>query len=181
MPARNGAESFGWVTRLIHWMMAALILIMLAFGTYLSEMQPSLANLWLFGLHKSIGLTLLALVLLRLIWHRISPPPHSLSAGIPAWQLRAAFATHLTLYILMLAVPLTGWIASAATGIDVVVFNKFTLPPVAPVSEAWEKAFFAAHGILTKLLLALILLHAAGALVRHFLHKDATLRRMVSG
>jgi cytochrome b561 len=181
MAARNGPDSFGWISRLIHWAMAVAIIGMLGFGTWIANMQPSLSNLWMYGAHKSVGLCLLALVVLRLIWHRISPPPALLSDGIPSWQMAAARWVHRALYALMLAVPLTGWIGSSATGINVVVFGLVTLPPVAPLSEAWDRVFFALHGGLTKLMLALLILHAAGAVLRHVRHGDRTLRRMIGG
>ena len=151
-PAFNGADTFGWVSRLIHWLMAVCIIGMLGFGTYIANMTPSMGNLWMYGLHKSVGLCLLALVLVRIVWHRISPPPAILTDGIAPWQLTLAQGVHLSLYGLMIAVPLTGWIASAATGIDVVLFNWITLPQITPVSEAWDRTFFALHGVLTKLL-----------------------------
>lgn len=179
--ARNTADGFGWVTRLIHWLMAIGILAMLALGTTIESMAPSLSNLWLFGLHKSIGVSLLLLVLLRLLWHRVSPPPPTLSDRIPKWQITASHGVHRGFYILLLAVPMTGWVASGATGLDVVVFGSLVLPPLAPVSETWEKAFFAGHGILTKLLVLLLILHIVGALQRHFLRGDRTLRRMIRG
>ncbi len=75
MAWRNTPDSFGLITRIIHWTMALAIIGMLALGTRLSDMQPGLANLWLYSLHKSIGLILFALVLIRIVWHRISPPP----------------------------------------------------------------------------------------------------------
>lgn len=181
MAARNRTDSFGWVSRGLHWLMALMILFMLGLGSYIEDMEPALSTLWLYGLHKSIGISLLVLVLLRLGWHRLSPPPASLTAGIPPWQIRAARVTHRALYGLMLAVPLTGWIASSATGIDTVIFNRITLPGIAPVSEIWETAFFTAHAILTKLLLLCVGLHVAGALYRHLGHRDATLRRMIRG
>ncbi len=181
MAARNGPDSFGWVSRAFHWIMAVAILGMLAFGTYLANLQPSLDTLWLYGFHKSIGMSLLALVLARLLWHRITPPPASIRAGIPGWQVKSAAISHATLYGLMLAVPLAGWIASSATGIDTVFFNRVTLPAIAPVSERWEKVFFAAHGFLTKALLLVIVVHVAGAFHRHFIHRDTTLRRMIRG
>ena len=181
MAARNGVESFGWVSRLIHWAMAVCIIGMLAFGTYIANMTPSMSNLWMYGLHKSVGLCLFALVVVRLVWHRISPPPAILTDGIAPWQLTVARWLHVLLYALMLAVPLTGWIASAATGIDVVLFNSVTLPQITPVSEAWDTVFFALHGWLTKLLIGALVLHAGGALVRYFRHGDRTLQRMVRG
>jgi cytochrome b561 len=178
LSARNGPDSFGWVTRTIHWLMAVAILGMLAFGLYIEDMEPAMSNLWMYSAHKSVGLILLTLVLLRLIWHRITPPPPILTKGVAPWQLSLARAVHPALYLLMLAIPLTGWIASSASGLDVMIFDRWRVPSIAPVSEAWETTFFALHGILTKLLMGLLVLHAGGAILRH-LHGDRTLRRMV--
>ena len=179
MQARNDPGRFGSVSLALHWAMAAGLAGALALGTTIARMEPSFGTLWLYGLHKTVGICLLGLVVVRLVWHRISPPPASYTAGIPAWQLAAARAAHLGLYALMLLVPLTGWIASAATGIDVVIFGRVVLPRVAPVSEAWDSAAFAAHFWLTRALMALALLHIMGALWRHFGHRDGTLRRML--
>jgi cytochrome b561 len=177
--AANSATGFGWVTRVIHWLMALALLGMLVLGTVLEEMQPGLANLWLYALHKTIGLSLLALVVVRSIWHRMSPPPDPLG-GVPEWQLLAARWVHRGLYLLMFAIPLSGWVASSATGLDVMFADRWVLPALAPVSEAWENAGFAVHGALTKLLIALIVLHVAGALKRAWAG-DGTVRRMVTG
>ena len=172
----NRADRFGLLTRAIHWITAVLVLFMLGFGTYIARMEVNLSNYRLFGWHKTVGIAVLVLVVLRILWHRASPPPDPM-ATVPAWQTRLARGAHLALYLLLVVVPLTGWIASAATGIDVVIFDRWTLPRIAPVSEGWEKVFFAAHGILTKILAALILLHIAGA----FHRSDGTLRRMIRG
>jgi cytochrome b561 len=110
---RNTPTRFGLVTRLLHWGMALAIIAMLVLGTRLEDMQPGLANLWLYSLHKSIGLILLALVPVRLIWHRISPPPAP--QGTPGdWTNRLARAAHVALYLLLLAIHLSGWVASSA-------------------------------------------------------------------
>lgn len=179
MRLANTSHGFGLVSRMIHWVMAIGIIGMLVLGTRISDMQPGLANLWLYSLHKSIGLILLALVLLRIVWHRISPPPAPL--GPPSGlEQRLARAAHLALYALMIAVPLSGYVASSATGLDVMLFDRWVLPPLAPVSVAWEDAGFAAHGLLTRLLMAVILLHVAGALKRA-IQGDGTLRRVLRG
>ena len=175
----NSADGFGWITRVIHWLMALALLGMLALGTVLVNMQPGLANLWLYGLHKTIGISLLALVAVRLVWHRFSPPPKPLG-GVPHWQERLAVWAHRGLYLLMIAIPLSGWVASSATGIDVMFADRWVMPALAPVSQAWEEAGFAVHGALTKLLLALVVLHVAGALKRAWAG-DGTLRRIVAG
>jgi len=173
---KNSARSFGIATRTIHWTMALGVIGALVLGTYIARMKVDLSNIWLFGLHKSVGLTLLVLLVLRVLWHRLSPPPPPLEDGV-RWHGALARWTHRGLYALLILVPLTGWIASAASGLDVVLYGRWTLPRIAPVSEAWQNAFFAAHGILTKVLMALVLLHVLGALRR----RDGTVRRMVRG
>lgn len=177
--ARNGPATWGAVSLLLHWAMAAGLLAMLPFGLWLARHEPSLGTLGLYGLHKSLGITLLALALLRLLWHRISPPPATLSEGIAPWQLRLAAATHRGLYVLMLAVPLAGWVASSATGIDTLLFGRWRLPAIAPVSDTWDRRGFALHGWLALALAGLVALHAAGAFWRHRIHRDTTLRRML--
>ncbi len=179
MAWRNSETGFGFVSRLIHWAMALGILGMLVLGTVIADMEVSLSNLWLFGLHKTIGITLLGLVVLRVVWHRITPPPAPVGV-VPEWQLALARWVHRLFYGLLLAIPLAGWVASSATGIDVVFADRWVLPALAPVSETWEKAGFAVHGLLTKLLFGLIVLHVAGALKRA-LTGDGTLRRMIWG
>ncbi|MFC3180721.1 cytochrome b [Cypionkella sinensis] len=176
---RNTPTRFGLTTRLLHWLMAALILTLLVLGTVLVRIQPDLSTLWLYGLHKTLGLCALTLALIRLIWHRISPTPAPI--GPPnQWANRAARAVHVALYLLMLAIPLSGWIASSATGLDVVIFGQITLPAITHTSESLENAGFAIHGILTKLLMALLLAHIAGASLRGLKH-DGTLRRITKG
>ena len=109
MQYRNTATRFGLVTRALHWGIAALIVVQLPLGLRLSDMQPGLANLWLFGLHKSLGLTIFALMTARILWHLASRPPAPLGGG---WQARAAKAVHWAIYALMVTIPLSGWFAS---------------------------------------------------------------------
>lgn len=178
MAARR--PGFGRVTRALHWLMAAGILGTMALGAYVARMEVGLSNLWLFGLHKTIGISLLALVILRLIWRRLNPPPGPLPGPAP-WEMALARGTHWLLYALMLAVPLSGWAYASATGLDVLIFNRVTLPGIAPVSEAWEDGLRALHHLLTWTLFALVALHVAGALKRSLIARDGTLSRMISG
>ena len=174
---KNSAERFGLISRLLHWGIAGLVVVMLSLGLGLEDMQPGLANLWLYGLHKSLGILTLSLMVIRILWHLHSPPPRPIGGG---WQARAARATHLAIYALLLAIPLSGWAASAATGLDVVIFVRWTLPAIAPVSPLWEERGFALHDVLTKVLILLLFLHM-GAAVKREMDGDGTLRRMIIG
>ncbi len=176
---RNGPHRYGVISRMIHWAMAVLVLGLLVLGTGLTQMQPGMANLWLYGLHKTGGITALGLVVLRLSWHQISPPPDPI--GPPeAWSNRTAKTVHRLSYVLILAVPLSGWLASSATGLDVLFAETIVIPPIAPPSEAWEFWGFLAHGLLTKLLMAVLTLHVLGA-IRRAWAGDGTMRRMFRG
>lgn len=178
MALRNGPGHFGLVSRILHWGMAALILGLLALGLRISDLEPGLANLWLYGLHKTLGITALALMLIRAGWHLISPPPRPL--GPPGLAHLAARAAHLALYALVFAVPITGWAGSSATGIDVMIADRWVLPPLVAASEAGEAFWFGLHGILTKLLMGLVALHMMAALKRE-MEGDGTLTRMIRG
>lgn len=176
MAARNSERSFGWVTRSLHWAMALGVLATLPLGAYVARMEVGYSNLWLFGVHKSIGIVIFTLLAVRIVWHLVSPTPESLPSGV-VWKDRAAKWTHRAFYVLLIVVPLSGWIGSGASGLDVLIFNRITLPPLAPVSEVWETAAFSVHWVATKLLAACVILHIAGALMR----RDGTLARMVRG
>lgn len=173
---RNTPDSFGLVTRALHWGIAALILVQLPLGLRLGSIEPGLSNLWLFAFHKSLGMTVFTLMAARLLWHIASPPPAPQGGG---WQALAARLVHGTIYALMLAIPLSGWIGSSATGIDTVIWG-ITIPPIAPASEAWEDAAFTFHDIATKLFMALLALHIGAALKRE-MDGDGTLTRMIRG
>lgn len=180
MTAVNSVDRFGWVTRLIHWVMAVLVLAALPMGLWISEMEVSLASLKYFGLHKTLGVSVLVLILFRIGWHLVTPPPRPLSHGV-LWQDGLARSVHLAFYVLLVAMPLSGWVASSATGIDTVIFERLTLPRIAPESERWEEVGFVVHGLIGRLLIALIILHIAGALYRAIVLRDGTLARMIRG
>jgi cytochrome b561 len=178
MMLRNGPAEFGLVTRVIHWVTMLLVIGMLALGLRLESLEPGLANLWLYGLHKTVGFAVLALVLLRIVWHVASPPPRPL--GPPGPLLTLARGVHWAFYLLLIAIPLSGWAGSSATGIDVMIANRWTVPPLVEASEEVEALWFGVHGVLTKLLIGLIILHMLGALKRE-MAGDGTLTRMLRG
>ena len=176
---RNTATGYGLTTRILHWSMVLLIAGMLILGTKIANMQPSLSTLYLYGVHKTFGFIVLALAVIRIIWHRISPPP--LPIGNPkAIPNLLARTVHALIYICLIAIPISGWIASSATGLDVLMFETIKVPAIAPVSEAWEKTAFAAHSLLTKALMGLLAAHILGAMLRG-VKQDGTIERMISG
>ncbi len=176
---RNSPSTYGGLTRFLHWATALAVLTALPLGVWISEMELSLDAIKYFGVHKSIGLVVLFLTLIRIVWHRISPPPEILDTG--GWKDRAARLVHRLFYGCLILMPLSGWAASSATGIDTVIFNVVTLPRIAPVSAKVETIGFAIHAALGMLLVALIALHVAGALYRTLVVKDRAIARMLRG
>lgn len=178
MGLRNGPAEFGLVTRVIHWGMMLLIIGQLALGLRIADLEPGLATLWLYGLHKTLGFGLLALVVIRIAWHMVSPPPVPMGPRNAAfWAARAA---HWAIYALVIAIPLTGWAGSSATGLDVMIADRWTIPPLVEASEAGEAYWFGLHDILTKLLIGLVTIHMLGAFKRE-MEGDGTLTRMIRG
>lgn len=175
---RNTSDSFGLVTRVLHWGTALLVIGMLALGLRITDLEPGLANLWLYSLHKTLGFSVLGLIALRILWHLISPVPHPI--GPPGWERKAARIGHALFYLLLIAIPLSGWAGSSATGLDVMIADRWTVPPIAAVSEAGEALWFRVHDVLTKLLIGLIIVHVLAALRRE-MAGDGTLRRMIRG
>ncbi len=178
MPLTNSPDEFGLVTRLIHWVMAILILAMFVLGLRLAYVEPGLSNLWLYGLHKTVGMTLLALVLLRILWHFFSRPP---APPEPPGRMRLFIkAWHWMLYLLMIATPVAGWAGSSASGIDTVIFNTITVPPIVAPSERAEFVWFILHEIFAKTLIGMVIVHMLAAVKRQ-MSGDGTLRRMLRG
>lgn len=177
MVLRNGPDEFGLISRLIHWGMALLLISLLALGLRIAAMEPSLSTLWLYGLHKTLGLTALALLLLRVIWHLISPPPGPQATG---WMRLFIKAWHWTLYALMIATPIAGWAGSSASGIDTLYAETFVIPPLVEPNETSEFVWFILHEIFAKTLLGMVIVHMLAALKRE-MDGDGTLTRMLRG
>lgn len=131
--------------------------------------------------HKSIGITVLVLSVIRLIW-RLSHRPPALPAALPRWQRTASHATHGLFYALMIAMPLLGWamVSASELPIPTVLYGLIPLPDMPGVPEADIVAgrFRLLHEIGAKLFIALIILHVGAALKHHFKDRDDVLRRM---
>ncbi|WP_295359823.1 cytochrome b, partial [Arenimonas sp.] len=109
MPIRNTTERWGWVSLSIHWLTVAMVLGLVAVGLLMQELPNSPTKIQVYNLHKSFGLTVLALTVLRLLWRLFAGTPAPV-AGTPAWQRFAAQASHGALYVILLAMPLSGWL-----------------------------------------------------------------------
>lgn len=178
---RNNANAprqyFPAPMRVVHWLMAVMILSMLFLG---AGMVTSLTlRPWMIDLHRPLGIAILLLVIVRLTLRlRYGHPP--LPADLPRLQVLAAHASHLLLYLLMFALPLLGWGVVSAAGDPVSMFGGVTLPPIVPADPGWYTVLRSAHGLLAWLLFATVMLHLAAALWHLWVRRDGVFASMAS-
>jgi cytochrome b561 len=159
-----------------HWLLALAIVGSFSVGLYMDDLPLSPQKLKLINWHKWAGVTILALSALRLLWRLTHRPPADLP--MPAWQQRAAHATHIALYVLFFAVPLAGWAYSSAAGFPIVAFGVIPWPDFVPVDKALAEAIKPLHKYLAFAMAALVLAHLGGALKHQFIDRDGLIGRM---
>ncbi len=165
---------------ILHWMIAILIALNL-FAGWLSTTLEGPARFMVLGNHKSFGIIILLLTVLRIVW-RLSHPAPPLLESLKTWESALAKVTHFLFYVLMLAVPMAGWAYSSSflKGAPVSIFHLFDFPGLPFSGDKAITGFFAeTHEVLAWVLLGLLVLHVAAALKHTFVDRDATLRRMV--
>jgi cytochrome b561 len=175
MTGRAGATRYSSGAIAFHWTIALLVIANLIIGIG-HDGIPALRALM--GAHKAIGITVLVLTLARIAW-RIAHRPPPLPTGTPGWEKGLAHAVHWTLYVLMLAMPLTGWlmVSGPGPGRPTSWFGLFIVPKL-PASAGAADLGHDAHGLLGWLMLALVVLHVAAALRHHLILRDTVLGRM---
>lgn len=178
MPWNNTHEQWGGISKLLHWGVVALVLAMAWLGLTMGDLPNGPDKAAAYALHKSLGLTTLSLVVLRLGWRLLAGAPAPV-AGLPRWQARSAALIHWTLYALLLAVPLSGWWLTSAAGVALQWFGLFEVPAIAARDQALSERAGDLHELLFWALATLALLHAAMAVHHHLFAGDATLARML--
>lgn len=164
----------------LHWLIAILIVIAFILGNIMSDMKFSPTKLQYYSYHKWLGVTILGLVAIRLITRLFNKaPPYPDSMG--KIQKKMASAMHILLYVLMFAVPLSGYFYTLAAGYPVVYLGLFQLPVLIGPQPEIKESLKDLHEILNNIMLALVLLHVAAALKHQFLDKDGLLQRMRPG
>jgi cytochrome b561 len=177
MQLKNTLTRYGAVAQLFHWVIVVLIVTQFVLAKRADGLSP-VAKIGVLATHKSVGITILALALLRLAWRLFNPVP-PVPSGTPRWQERAAHASHFLLYALLLITPVLGWLMSSARSFSVSYFGLFTLPDlIGPNRPAYER-LHDFHELLAQTLAVLAIVHIAGALKHHFFDHDDVLRRML--
>lgn len=162
----------------LHWLIAALIIGVLALGIYMHDLPLSPEKLQLYSWHKWAGVTIFLLVLVRLAWRATHQPP-ALPESMPRPLQWIAHGGHLALYLLMIAIPLSGWLMSSAKGFQTVWFGVLPLPDLVAKDKALGDLLRDVHEYLNLALLALLAGHVAAALKHHWVDKDDILVRML--
>lgn len=177
---RNTDLSWGMPAKLLHWAVAALVLVQIALGWTAVSWRLSPTKLDLFVFHKSIGMLILVLMLARVAWRAVNTAP-SLPADMRALERRAAHASHLLLYLMLLLMPVTGWIVTSAADIPFRIFWLIPLPAIVAPDKEMADAAVRVHLLLFVALSLLLTLHIGAALRHHFVKHDDVLARMLPG
>ena len=161
-----------------HWGMALTILGLMAMGFVMTDLPLSPEKLQIYSWHKWAGVSVFVLVWLRLLWRAFNPPP-AYPSTMPAWQQRAAHLGHGALYVLMMVIPVSGWLLSSAKGVQTVWFGVLPLPDLLQKDKAMGHQLHEVHEALNFLLLGLLAAHVAAAFKHHWIDGDDILKRML--
>ncbi|MBA2650645.1 MAG: cytochrome b [Tatlockia sp.] len=176
----EGVERYSSGSKFMHWLVALLVIIMLCIGFFLGDLPEKFTDS-AYMLHKSFGICILFLMLFRILWLWHTGRP-SLPVTVPIWQKRLARAVQYALYFFVILMPLSGWIMSTASKYQPYFFDLFHIPfpgitPNQPLTELMQQV----HNRIAWIIIALLILHIAGAIKHHFIDKDAVLLRMWPG
>ena len=179
---RNTTTAWGAVARSFHWVLAALVIFSIAYGWWMTHLAARAGRLSFYALHSSIGYDLLFLLVLRLAWRAIDATPR-MPQDTLHWERTAAHVSHILLYVLTLAVCITGWLMLGAFSrpVAATLFGLFPVTTITTPDRPLHDLLEEIHRILSYALLALILVHVAAALRHHFIKKNDILRRMWRG
>jgi cytochrome b561 len=178
MPIRNTTARWGFLAQLFHWVIVGLIITQFVLANIAHDLPIGMEKLAVLARHKSVGVTILTLAIMRLVWRWMNPVPELPNTLKPYERMLAKF-THFMLYALLIVMPITGWIMSSARNFPVSWFNLFQLPDLVAPSRPLYDAMHETHELLAWTLVAVATLHVLGALKHHFVLKDDVLRRML--
>ena len=178
MGIKNTNDRYGTIAIFLHWVMAFIIIFMLALGLYMVRLPVSPQKIKLFGWHKEFGMLILMLACFRIGWRLASTIP-TLPKEIPSWQKIAARTVHWAMYVFMFAMPITGWLTTSAADFPVSFFGLFTIPTLIAPDAHLRELFGEIHEWIAYGLIATICIHIAAAIKHHFINKDNVLIGML--
>ena len=169
---------YGAVAITLHWLIVALIIASWTLGLYMVDLPLSPQKLKYISWHKWLGISILLVAIFRAVWragHPAPPPPITMQR----WQRGAVIVSHLLLYVLIFAIPITGWLFSSASGIPTVYFGWLQLPDLVTRDKLLAEALRQTHVSLNLALFVVVCVHVAAALKHQFLDRDEVLARML--
>ena len=162
----------------LHWLIALLVFVTFPLGVVMHEMALSPDKLRMLSYHKWLGVTVFILLVVRLVW-RVAHKPAPLDVAMPQWQKMAANGVHVLLYVLLFAIPLSGWLMSSAKGFQTVYLGVLPLPDLLGKDKELGHMLAELHEMLNFTMLLLVVAHVAAALKHQFVDRDGTLARML--
>lgn len=171
-------KRYDGVAMSLHWLVALLIFAAFPLGVYMHDLPLSPSKLQYFSYHKWIGISILSLVVVRVVWRFTHTPP-PLPASTPRWEVVVSHLTHLALYGLLLAIPLSGWLMSSAKGFQTVWFGVLPLPDLVGKDKALGELLTSVHQGLNLTLFLLVGMHIAAVIKHKFIDRDRILERML--
>jgi len=181
MLIKNSAAGFGLLTKLFHWSIALLILGLIWLGWYMVDL--TYYDKWYkdsLDYHKSLGVLVLFLALIKIGWQCYTPTPDTVSRLKP-WERVGAKSMHYILFGMMILIPITGYLISTSAGNPVQIFNWFEIPAIIDVDKKLRELAITIHFYLAYATLFLVAGHAGAAIKHQFIDKDSTLKRMLWG
>ena len=179
MPIKNTPTHYGAITKLLHWSIAVLIIGLTGLGIYMVDLTyyDRYYNVSL-ETHKALGILVLELAIIKILWSACSTSPVP-AAGLKPWEKLAAKLMHLTLYAMMVLIPLSGYAISTSDGKTVSFFGWYEVPAWLPPIENLNQTASEVHYYLAYITIGLVSLHFAAALKHQLIDKDGTLRKMI--
>ena len=181
MNTTGSTASYTSTAKLLHWLVASLVVVQFVLanlGERAEDADNLARELALFANHRSVGITILALIIIRLLWRWRNPPP-PLPETVPQWQLMASRVSHYSLYGILLVMPISGWLMTSAADVSVSWFGLVDLPDFVSPDHERHEFFEEIHKLLAKLLFVIASLHILAALKHGLFDKDGVLRRML--
>lgn len=171
-------EEYSGFAKLLHWTVAACVLFIIPAGITMANLPDGDTKNALYTLHRSFGALVLALMVIRLTYRLVNGVPAP-EPTLTSWQRIVSHVVHLSLYALLIAQPIIGWVATSAYGAQISVFGLFTLPAIVAKDEALAKPLFAVHELIGFVIAGLLVMHIGAALYHYFIRRDGVLQRML--
>jgi cytochrome b561 len=181
MQLRNSAQVYGAIPKSLHWLTVALVIVAWVLGTFGDELPRGAARDFGMFVHITAGLLIIALLVARVLWRVLDPPPPAETTPFGSWIEAVGKLTHLTLYVLLAVTPIMGIVLQFARGDALPVFGFTEIASPWIRDKGFARSMKDIHETLANALVILAVLHACAALIHHWAWQDRTLKRMLPG